>query len=79
VLTRELTNDTTLTWAAVPRAVRYEVVRRLTTDPVWTSVQDVGDVTSVTLHVSKDDWIFGVRSVDAQGHRSVAAFPTPVR
>jgi hypothetical protein len=45
VLTRELTNDTTLTWAAVPRAVRYEVVRRL----------------------------------NAQGHRSVAAFPTPVR
>ncbi|HTJ26760.1 MAG TPA: M20/M25/M40 family metallo-hydrolase [Candidatus Limnocylindria bacterium] len=79
VVTHELTNDTTLTWDAVPRAVRYEIVRRATTDPVWTSVQDAGDVTHVTLQASKDDWIFGVRSVDAQGHRSVAAFPTPVR
>jgi Peptidase family M28 len=79
VLTKELTNDTTLTWDAVPRAVRYEIVRRATTDPVWTSVEDAGNVTSVTLHASKDDTIFGVRSVDAQGHRSVAAFPTPVR
>jgi Zn-dependent M28 family amino/carboxypeptidase len=79
VLTHELTNDTTLTWDAVPRATRYEVLRRSTTDPMWTNVQDVGDVTRVTLQASKDDWIFAVRSVDAQGHRSVAAFPTPVR
>lgn len=79
VLTKELTNDTTLTWDAVPHAVRYEVLTRATTDPQWTNVQDVGDVTSVTLHQSKDDWIFGVRSVDAQGHRSLVAFPTPVR
>lgn len=79
VLTKELTNDTTLTWEAVPRAVRYEVVRRATTDAQWTNVQDVGDVTSVTLQESKDNTLFGVRSVDAQGHRSLAAFPTPVR
>jgi len=77
--TRELTNDTTLSWDAVPRATRYEVVRRLTTEPVWTAVQDVGDVTRTTLPFSKDEWQFGVRAVDAQGHRSPAGFPTPVR
>ncbi len=76
---KALTNDTTLFWDAVPRAARYEVVRRLTTDPTWTVVQDVGDVTRVTLPVSKDQWQFGVRAVDAQGHRSPAGFPAPAR
>jgi hypothetical protein len=79
ILTRELTNDTTLTWAAVPRAVRYEVVRRATSDALWTTTTDVGDVTRVTLPFSKDNWLFGVRSIDAEGHRSVVAFPTPMR
>ncbi|MBV8750226.1 MAG: M20/M25/M40 family metallo-hydrolase, partial [Candidatus Eremiobacteraeota bacterium] len=45
--TRALTNDTTLAWDAVPRAARYEVVRRLTTEPTWTAVQDVGNVTHI--------------------------------
>jgi hypothetical protein len=79
IVTSGLTNDTTLRWQPVARADRYEVVRRLTTEPAWTHVDDAGTQTSVTLHVSKDEWQFGVRSVDAQGHRSVAAFPTPVR
>ncbi len=77
--TKALTNDTTLFWDAVPRAARYEVVRRLTTEPTWTAVQDAGDVTRITLPFSKDNWQFGVRAVDAQGHRSPAGFPTPVR
>jgi hypothetical protein len=76
---KNLTNDTTLAWTAVPGAVRYEVVRRASTEPQWTSAQDVGDVTHVTLPFSKDDWQFGVVSVDAAGHRSPAGFPTPVR
>lgn len=74
-----LTNDTTLRWQPVPRAVRYEVVRRLTTDALWTHVEDAGGRTTVTLPYSKDDWQFGVRSVDAEGHRSPASFPSPVR
>jgi hypothetical protein len=77
--TKALTNDTTLFWDPVPRAVRYEVVRRLTTEPTWTAVQDAGYVTRITLPLSKDIWQFGVRAVDAQGHRSPAGFPTPVR
>ena len=77
--TKALTNDTTLAWDPVPRAVRYEVVRRLTTEPTWTAVDDAGSATRITLKLSKDIWQFGVRAVDAQGHRSQAGFPTPVR
>jgi len=77
--TKALTNDTLLFWEAVPRAVRYEVVRRLTTEPVWSAVQDAGAVTRITIPLSKDNWQFGVRAVDAEGHRSPAGFPTPVR
>jgi hypothetical protein len=33
----------------------------------------------VTLPVSKDDVIFGVRAVDAAGHRSPAVVPWPAR
>jgi hypothetical protein len=77
--TKALTNDTLLTWDPVPRAARYEVVRRLTTEPTWTAVQDAGTATKITIQLSKDNWQFGVRSVDAEGHRSPAGFPTPVR
>ncbi|HEY0615039.1 MAG TPA: M20/M25/M40 family metallo-hydrolase [Candidatus Elarobacter sp.] len=77
--TKELTNDTTLRWQPVPHAARYEVLRRATTDPFWTSAQDAGTGTTVTLKYSKDNWLFGVRAVDAEGHRSPAGYPTPVR
>jgi hypothetical protein len=77
--TKQLSNDTTLSWQPVPRAVRYEVVRRSTTDPVWTAVDDAGGATTMTLRYSKDNWLFGVRALDAEGHRSPAGYPTPVR
>ena len=77
--TKALTNDTTLSWSAVPRAARYEVVRRLTTEPTWTAIDDAGSATTITLKLSKDIWQFGVRAIDAQGHRSQAGFPTPMR
>jgi hypothetical protein len=77
VLTKELTNDTSLSWSAVPGAVGYEIVRRLSTEPVWTQCDAVGNVTHVTLPYSKDNWIFGIRAVDGFGHRGVAASPTP--
>jgi len=77
ILTKELTNDTSLSWAPVAGAVSYEVVRRLTTESVWTHSQSVGNVTQVTLPFSKDNWLFGIRAVDAQGHRGVPASPSP--
>jgi Peptidase family M28 len=77
--TKALTNDTTLSWSPVPRAVRYEVVRRLTTEPTWTATDDAGTATTLTIKLSKDIWQFGVRAIDAQGHRSPAGFPVPMR
>jgi hypothetical protein len=79
ILTKELDNRTQLTWSPVPAAARYEIVRRKTTDAVWTAVEDVGNVTDATLPYSKDNWLFAVRAVDAQGHRGVPAFPLPAR
>ena len=79
VVTRALTNETTLSWAAVPGAARYEVVRRATDASQWTDSADAGSATTLTLPYSKDDWLFGVRAVDAQGRRGVPAAPVPQR
>ncbi len=35
--------------------------------------------TGITLPYSKDDWLFGVRAVDAQGQAGVVAYPVPQR
>lgn len=77
ILTKELTNDSSLSWSPVAGATHYEVMRRLTTEPVWTQIDDVGAVTRATLPYSKDNWLFGVRAVDADGHRGVVASPSP--
>jgi hypothetical protein len=76
---KKLGYDTTLGWDAVPGAARYEVVSRRTYEPFWTDLKDIGPVTTVTMPLSKDDWLFGVRAVDASGHASVVAFPMPAR
>ena len=79
ILTASLTNTTTLRWTAVPGAAGYEIVRRSTTDADWTAATAVGDVTTVTVPFSKDDWLFGIRARDAQGRSSVVSFPQPRR
>jgi len=79
LLTKDLENDSTLTWEASPRAAGYEVLWRETTSPEWEHVQKVGNVRRTTLKLSKDNVIFAVRAVDAQGHRSLPAVPTPER
>jgi hypothetical protein len=73
-------NTTTLTWNANPESnlAGYEVVTRETTSPDWTSAIDVGNVTTVTLDISKDNLQFGLRAVDQAGHRSPVAFPQVV-
>jgi hypothetical protein len=73
-------NTTTLTWSAntEPDLAGYEVVLRETTAPDWTNVIDVGNVTAVTLDISKDNVQFGLRAVDQAGHRSPVAFPQVV-
>src|SRR5262250_2099942 len=74
------TNFTTLSWNANPETnvTGYEIVMRETTTPDWTSAIPVGNVTTVTLNISKDNVQFGIRAVDNQGNRSPAAFPTAV-
>jgi hypothetical protein len=71
------TNLTTLSWSANPESnlTGYEVVMRETTDSDWTSAIPVGNVTSVTLNISKDNVQFGLRAVDQDGNRSPVAFP----
>jgi Peptidase family M28 len=71
------TNLTMLSWDANPEAnlTGYEVVMRETTSPDWTSAISVGNVTSVTLDISKDNVQFGLRAVESDGHRSPVAFP----
>lgn len=77
--TTALTNLSTLRWTrgAEPDLAGYEVVWRETTAPDWTHVIDVGDVTEATIDLSKDNVFFGVRAVDAAGHRSPVAAPVP--
>ena len=75
----DLTNDTTLRWSATQGAIRYEILRRRTTDAQWTELTDAGAGTSATIPYSKDEWIFGVRAVDEAGRSGVAAYPQPSR
>ena len=80
LLTKGLENDSKIQWEAAPGASAYEVLWRLTSDPGFPE----GNVTrtketSVDLAESKDNVIFGVRSVGAQGHRSLIVIPEPER
>lgn len=82
VTTNSLDNNTELTWtspAGAPAGASYEIVWRPTDQPNWTMSQSAGTATSLKLPISKDNIVFGVRSVDAAGHRSIAVFPTPTR
>ncbi len=81
IVTKRLTNDTDLQWAAnsEPDLAGYEIVWRETTAPFWTHSRAVGNVTSYTVSgMSKDNYFFGVRAVDKEGHRSPASFPKPL-
>ena len=81
ILTKHLENDTTLTWDASPGglATDYEVLWRATTSPDWEHAQRVGNVSHVTLTLSKDNFIFAVRAVDRIGHASLPVVPVPER
>jgi peptidase M28-like protein len=74
------TNLTTMDWSANPETdlTGYEVVMRETTESDWTQSIPVGNVTSVTLDISKDNVQFGIRAVDQNGIRSPVAFPVAV-
>ena len=76
---RGLASDSTLIWDASPGglATAYEIVWRATTSPEWEHQLRVGNVTRATLQMSRDEVIFGVRAIDAAGHRSLPVVPAP--
>ncbi|HEX5435643.1 MAG TPA: M28 family metallopeptidase [Gemmatimonadaceae bacterium] len=76
---RPLGQQWQLSWKPVSDATGYEVLVRPTTSPTWQRVIPVGKVTSYTLDEQLDDLWAAVRSVDAQGHTSLAVVVPPVR
>jgi Zn-dependent M28 family amino/carboxypeptidase len=79
LVTKHLGYDSTLRWKPAAGATGYEIVWRATDAPQWQYAQSAGNATTYTVQASKDDYIFGVRSVDANGLRSPAVYPLPVR
>ncbi|MGC2162812.1 MAG: M28 family peptidase [Silvibacterium sp.] len=90
IVVNNLDNNTTLRWTAgegAPAGTRYEVVWRELAAPNWQRFIGGGihapngadGEYTVTLPISKDNVIFGVRAVDAAGHASPAVVPMPVR
>ena len=81
IITAGLTNDTTLRWDGSPEpdVAGYEIVIRDTAAPLWGLVVDAGDVTEFTIDRSKDNWFFGIRAYDRDGHRSTVSFPVAAR
>jgi hypothetical protein len=77
--TTVLTNQSTLTWTrgTEPNLAGYEVLWRETSAPDWTTVIAVGDVSTVTIDLAKDNVMFGVRAVNTAGHSSPVGFPLP--
>lgn len=81
LITRNLENDTTLTWESSPGslATGYEVLIRTTEQPYWEQVATVGNVSRARFSESKDNVIFGIRAVDGKGHKSLVVIPQPQR
>jgi hypothetical protein len=81
VLTKNLTNKTELAWTAngEPDLAGYRIVWRDTTAPDWQGSKFVGNVTSYTSDLSKDNVFFGVQAVDKSGNLSPATYPLPAR
>lgn len=79
--TKSLQSGTTLSWEPAPGKVdHYDLLWRVTTAPDWQYVQRVvppanGAPVEITVEVSKDNVVFGVRAVDAKGHRGLVVVP----
>jgi hypothetical protein len=82
ILTKDLDNNSELAWDAAafaPEGTTYEVVWRATNENLWTHSQSAGAETHLTLDVSKDNVLFGVRAVSAAGDMSLPVPPLPAR
>lgn len=80
VITSGLTNKTQLKWD-VPKGKSpngYYVLMRETTSPFWEKKFFVKENTAI-INYSKDNYYFGVQSVDEIGHESLVVIPRPGR
>jgi len=81
IVTSGLTNKTTLKWDAPKTGKKpagYYVLMRETISPYWEKKYFVTENTA-TIAYSKDNYLFAVQSIDADGHESLPVFPKPVR
>jgi hypothetical protein len=83
LMTKQLENDSRLTWEppaeGEDRVAGYEVVWRTTMAPEWENVEPARKQHELVLKRSKDNVIFGVRSYDKKGNRSLVVTPQPER
>jgi Zn-dependent M28 family amino/carboxypeptidase len=79
ILTAQLGYDTVLRWSknTEPDVAGYAVRYRQTSSPLWEKSVFTKD-TSLTLKVSKDEYLFGVQAVDREGNASLVMLPRPV-
>ena len=75
-ITARVPTRTRLTWRKNSEAdlAGYSVRYRETTAAAWQYTRFVED-SSVTIGVSKDDFLFGVQAVDRDGNASLMAIP----
>jgi hypothetical protein len=81
IVTGGLTNKTTLKWESPSKGVKpsgYYILMRETFQPLWEKKIFVKG-NEVTLPYSKDNYFFGIQSVDSVGHESIAVFPGQAR
>jgi hypothetical protein len=81
IVTGGLTNKTTLRWEAPSKGVKpagYFILMRETYQPLWEKKIFIAG-NEITLPYSKDNYFFGIQSVDASGHESIAVFPGQAR
>lgn len=74
-------NSTTLRWTAPGKGIRpsgYYILLRETWQPLWEKKIFVTG-NEATLPYSKDNYFFGIQSVDGAGHESLAVFPGQAR
>jgi hypothetical protein len=77
LVTGGLTNKTTLRWESPLKGVKasgYYILMRETYQPLWEKKIFV-EGNEVTLPYSKDNYFFGIQSVDASGHEGLVVFP----
>ncbi|MFI5252562.1 MAG: M28 family peptidase [Bacteroidota bacterium] len=80
IMTKELAYDTELHWNQNTEKdlAAYIVRYRATDTPYWQHAVVCHD-TTITLPISKDDYLFGIQAVDKDGNMSLVVIPRPGR